>query len=289
MGLKFNPISGNLELVSSGGSSAVSVSSDVPAVLATLTFTLTSLPPDSGQVTFDIVRTADSVNMASDLVLDFDTMANAAAFATYIGTQISHPGAVSVLGWAPDGDNMVVTLPYAATNAAEYHLSITANTAIDINTDPVTFTVSDTSPRAEVPSAVVITSEVGNYNFIADPDTAQANIFVGVSFGAGLISGANGISGEYGADLMLYGGQSPDTRGGNIILSAGYNQATNTQANVYVGGTIVEMQGVLRMQQYTTTERDAISSPQNGWVIINSTLGKMQFYFSSAWHTITSV
>ncbi len=38
----------------------------------------------------------------------------------------------------------------------------------------------------------------------------------------------------------------------------------------------------------TTTARDAYAAPFNGMLILNSTTGKLNFYFSGAWHAVTS-
>ncbi len=38
----------------------------------------------------------------------------------------------------------------------------------------------------------------------------------------------------------------------------------------------------------TTTQRDAILTPETGRIIFNSTTGKMNFYDGSAWKVLTS-
>ena len=44
----------------------------------------------------------------------------------------------------------------------------------------------------------------------------------------------------------------------------------------------------VQLPSYTTTQRDALSSPQAGWMILNSTTGKLNFYTGSAWEAVTS-
>jgi len=45
----------------------------------------------------------------------------------------------------------------------------------------------------------------------------------------------------------------------------------------------VAMNSVLQFKSYTTTQRDALSSPQAGWTIYNSTTNKLNQYNGSAW------
>jgi hypothetical protein len=42
-------------------------------------------------------------------------------------------------------------------------------------------------------------------------------------------------------------------------------------------------QGPIHFNPMTSTERDAMSSPKEGWVIANSTTHKLQYYTGSAW------
>jgi hypothetical protein len=49
----------------------------------------------------------------------------------------------------------------------------------------------------------------------------------------------------------------------------------NTQKNV-------------RLPTFTTTEKNAISSPPAGSIIFDTTLGKVCIYTGSAWQTVTS-
>ena len=49
------------------------------------------------------------------------------------------------------------------------------------------------------------------------------------------------------------------------------------------GQTALEVGGPFKLKSYTTAQRNALSSPQVGWVIWNSTVGAMQVYNGSAW------
>ena len=55
------------------------------------------------------------------------------------------------------------------------------------------------------------------------------------------------------------------------------NQIENHDANQ------VELTAPLQIKSYTTTQRDALSSPQAGWTIYNSTTNKLNQYNGSAW------
>lgn len=44
--------------------------------------------------------------------------------------------------------------------------------------------------------------------------------------------------------------------------------------------------GLLRLPQMTTTERDALGTPENGWGIYNTTLKSPEFVIDGAWLTI---
>jgi hypothetical protein len=44
----------------------------------------------------------------------------------------------------------------------------------------------------------------------------------------------------------------------------------------------------VRLPTFTTTEKNAISSPTAGSIIFDTTLGKMCVYTGSAWQTVTS-
>ena len=45
----------------------------------------------------------------------------------------------------------------------------------------------------------------------------------------------------------------------------------------------IALNSVLQLKSYTTPQRDALSSPQAGWTIYNSTTNKLNQYNGSAW------
>ena len=51
-------------------------------------------------------------------------------------------------------------------------------------------------------------------------------------------------------------------------------------------GNNVAMDNALALKSYTTTERDALSSPQAGWTIYNSSTNKINQYNGSAWEEV---
>ena len=51
-------------------------------------------------------------------------------------------------------------------------------------------------------------------------------------------------------------------------------------------GNNVSVDDALRLKNYTTTQRDALSSPQAGWTIFNSTTNKINQYNGSAWEEV---
>jgi hypothetical protein len=69
--------------------------------------------------------------------------------------------------------------------------------------------------------------------------------------------------------------------GGNILQQVS-SAANNTYQQTFVNG-------IYRfLAQHTTTERDALSSPPYGMMIINTTTNKINFRAASAWEAITS-
>ena len=51
-------------------------------------------------------------------------------------------------------------------------------------------------------------------------------------------------------------------------------------------GNNVAMDCSLNLKSYTTTQRDALSSPQAGWTVFNSTTNKINQYNGSAWEEV---
>ena len=60
------------------------------------------------------------------------------------------------------------------------------------------------------------------------------------------------------------------------------NQIENHDANQ------VELTAPLQIKSYSTTNRDALSSPQAGWTIYNSTTNQLNHYNGSAWVLVTT-
>lgn len=65
----------------------------------------------------------------------------------------------------------------------------------------------------------------------------------------------------------------------------------NNQYRVRGTNGLIEFQNgttIIQLPIYTTTERDAVSSPQRGYMIFNDTTNKINFYSGSAWEAVTS-
>jgi hypothetical protein len=60
---------------------------------------------------------------------------------------------------------------------------------------------------------------------------------------------------------------------------------TPNHAQKYTAGTF---EGILATKNVTTTEKNALT-PSAGWVVFDTTLGKLCVYTGSAWQTVTSV
>jgi hypothetical protein len=140
------------------------------------------------------------------------------------------------------------------------------------------------------------TPTLGEYHFAADPGQSWAVLTLGdATYTSGLIQGtrAADVGDGYGGDIFIYGGFTPDPAGhpGDILLSAGYrDDGSNYQGNIYIGGRTVEIQGAMKLQPMTTTQRDAVfPSPQDGDFCMNSTIPGLQIYYSGAWKTVTAI
>jgi hypothetical protein len=59
------------------------------------------------------------------------------------------------------------------------------------------------------------------------------------------------------------------------------NNAQQYSADLFVGG-------IFAAKNVTTTEKNALT-PSAGWVVFDTTLGKLCVYNGSAWQTVTSV
>ncbi len=53
-------------------------------------------------------------------------------------------------------------------------------------------------------------------------------------------------------------------------------------------GNNISMDDPLALKSYTTAQRDALSSPQEGDTVYNNTLHQICFYNGTAWQKITS-
>ena len=65
----------------------------------------------------------------------------------------------------------------------------------------------------------------------------------------------------------------------------------NDRFGLFQGQQLARSRQVLVLFQaprYTTTERDAITTPQQGQIIYNTTTDKLNFYTGSGWEEITS-
>ena len=63
------------------------------------------------------------------------------------------------------------------------------------------------------------------------------------------------------------------------------NQAQSYRADNFYGGTL---EGIFAARQVTTTQKNALTA-QAGWVVFDTTLGKLCVYNGANWQTITSV
>ena len=71
---------------------------------------------------------------------------------------------------------------------------------------------------------------------------------------------------------------------GNLII----RDHTNSQTVMHFDGSRVFVDESLRLQNLTTTEINAIASPQAGDMVYNTTLNQVCFYNGTAWQKITS-
>jgi hypothetical protein len=70
----------------------------------------------------------------------------------------------------------------------------------------------------------------------------------------------------------------------NQLDSITPNQAQSYRAANFYGGTL---DGIFAARQVTTTQKNALT-PQAGWVVFDTTLGKLSVYNGTNWQTITS-
>ena len=125
------------------------------------------------------------------------------------------------------------------------------------------------------------------------------------------LTSGNGASGSTGGNLTLTSGSIGTTRGGSLILTAGFD--SNNGGNIYLEGNgethgqigvgtsspdtsaSVDIQSTSRgflPPRMTTTQKNAISSPATGLVVYDTTLNQINIYNGTSWNSgsgITSV
>lgn len=69
------------------------------------------------------------------------------------------------------------------------------------------------------------------------------------------------------------------------IYFAQLDSRTPNNAEKYTADTF---NGIMATRNVTTTEKNALT-PSKGWVVFDTTLGKLCVYNGSAWQTVTSV
>ena len=69
------------------------------------------------------------------------------------------------------------------------------------------------------------------------------------------------------------------------IYFAQLDSRTPNNAQKYTADTF---NGIMATKNVTTTEKNALT-PSKGWVVFDTTLGKLCVYSGSAWQTVTSV
>jgi hypothetical protein len=72
------------------------------------------------------------------------------------------------------------------------------------------------------------------------------------------------------------------------VLETYFSQLDSNTPNHAQSYTADTFSGIAATKQVTTIEKDALS-PKAGWVVFDTTLGKLCVYSGSAWQTVTSV
>jgi hypothetical protein len=166
---------------------------------------------------------------------------------------------------------------------------------------PNTSVIIGTSALATSNNSVVIgksatTGFGGDHNVLLGADTSVANnTNFGIAIGRYAASNTNGIAIGYssavGGNGIAIGRDAEATGGKSITLSASGAVSQNTTANsfaVYMSDAttpdfrVIGAEGMIP-PSITTTVRDAISSPNSGSTIYNTTDNKLQFYNGTAW------
>lgn len=72
------------------------------------------------------------------------------------------------------------------------------------------------------------------------------------------------------------------------VLETYFSQLDSSTPNFAEKYTATTFNGIAATKQMTTTEKNALT-PERGWVVFDTTLGKLSVYNGSAWETVTSV
>jgi hypothetical protein len=72
------------------------------------------------------------------------------------------------------------------------------------------------------------------------------------------------------------------------VLEIYFSQLDSNTPNHAQKYTADTFNGILATKNVTTTEKNALT-PKKGWVVFDTTLGKLCVYNGSAWQTVTSV
>lgn len=142
---------------------------------------------------------------------------------------------------------------------------------------PQTNTLEYTLDQNNSSSETILADSVSTVNGITTItiNTAGRNI---PKFGTGAGSGT-GISHVIGAAI----GCVDIARPLNLLAQIA-NQKANIDGQVFTGPvSITGTSSYFGLPQLTTTQRDALVSPQNGWEIFNTTTGTKQSYIGGVW------
>lgn len=72
------------------------------------------------------------------------------------------------------------------------------------------------------------------------------------------------------------------------VLETYFSQLDSNTPNFAEKYTATTFNGIAATKQMTTAEKNALT-PERGWVVFDTTLGKLSVYNGSAWETVTSV
>lgn len=94
-----------------------------------------------------------------------------------------------------------------------------------------------------------------------------------------------------GGDMVYPGAGIPLSTGsawGTSIIdnSAEWNAAYEATTDTVTLSEAVSQLEYIKLPSGTTTEINAISNPQNGWLVYNTLTGKIMYYVSGAWRNL---